>query len=93
MLRRLSKYELGIFMPHMHNEHTGAFQRLPDKTIQVESGLEVSFQPTEQIATQAERFVPVGWLWRAGGSKPAAVCEMVSSHPERFGKHKMGKGD
>ena len=25
MLRRLSEYELGIFMPHQHDERTGEF--------------------------------------------------------------------
>ena len=42
MLRRLSEYRLGIFMPHMHDEETGEFQPLPDDVMQVESGLEVS---------------------------------------------------
>ena len=44
MLRRLSEYKLGIFMPHMHDEQTGEFQTLPAEVLQVESGLEVSFQ-------------------------------------------------
>ena len=82
-------------MPHMHNEHTGEFQPLPDALMQVESGLEVSFQPTEEIASQTNRFLPVGWVWRAGTSTPLAVCEMVLE--ERAGdteppvKHKMPK--
>ena len=29
MLCRLSEYNLGIFMPHMHDERTGEFQPLP----------------------------------------------------------------
>ena len=95
MLRRLAEYKLGIFMPHMHDEHTGEFQVLPDEVMQVESGLEVSFQPAEEIANQTDRFLPVGWVWRAGASTPLAVCEMVSE--ERPGdtapsvKHKMPK--
>ena len=95
MLRRLSEYKLGIFMPHMHDEHTGEFQPLPDEVMQVESGLEVSFQPTEEIANQTDRFLPVGWFWRAGASTPSAVCEMVweerPGDTERYGKHKMLK--
>ncbi len=95
MLRRLSEYKLGIFMPHMHDEETGEFQPLPDEVVQVESGLEVSFQPKEEIAIQADRFLPVGWIWRAGASTPAAVCEMVwEENPgdtERYSKHKMLK--
>lgn len=95
MLRRLSEYKLGIFMPHMHDEHTGEFQPLPDEVMQVESGLEVSFQPTEEIASQTDRFLPVGWFWRAGASTPSAVCEMVReerpSDTACYGKHKMLK--
>ena len=97
MLRRLSEYKLGIFMPHLHDEKTGEFQPLPDEVVQVESGLEVSFQPTEEIANQADRFLPVGWFWRAGASTPSAVCEMIweerPGDTERVGKHKMGKGN
>ena len=93
MLRRLSEYRLGIFMPHMHDEQTGEFQTLPDEVVQVESGLEVSFQPTEEIANQTDRFLPVGWFWRAGASTPSAVCEMVgeesAGETERYVKHKM----
>ena len=96
MLRRLSAYRLGIFMPHMHDEQTGEFQTLPDDVTQVESGLEVSFQPAEEIAKQTDRFLPVGWFWRAGASTPLAVCEMVRDEEpggtRRFDKHKMTKG-
>ena len=95
MLRRLSEYKLGIFMPHRHNEQTGEFQPLPDEMVQVESGLEVSFQPMQEIENQADRYLPVGWLWRAGASTPVAVCEMVweekPGDTQRFGKHKMLK--
>ncbi len=93
MLRRLSEYKLGIFMPHMHDEQTGEFQPLPDEVTQVESGLEVFFQPTDEIANQRDRFVPVGWFWRAGAPTPSAVCEMVGEErpgeTERYVKHKM----
>lgn len=97
MLRRLSEYKLGIFMPHMHDEQTGQFRPLPDDVTQVESGLEVSFQPAEEIANRTNRFLPVGWFWRAGASTSAAVCEMISEtkpgDTERFEKHKMSKGN
>ena len=97
MLRKLSEYKLGIFMPHMHEERTGEFQQLPDEIMQVESGLEVSFQPMENIANQTDRFLPVAWGWRAGASKPLAVCEMVTEaepdDSEPKVKHKMPKGN
>ena len=95
MLCRLSEYKLGIFMPHMHDEQTGEFRPLPDNMMQVESGLEVSFHPMEEIATQTDHFLPVGWCWRAGASAPVAACEMASAEghgdTERYVKHKMLK--
>jgi len=97
MLRRLSEYHLGIFMPHLHDEQTGEFRPLPDEVMQVESGLAVSFQPTHEITNQTDRFLPVGWYWRAGASTPSAVCEMVREERPgdtvRYGKHKMPKGN
>ena len=96
MLRRLSGYQLGIFMPHMHDELTGEFQSLPDEVMQVESGLGVSFQPTRQIHGSTAPFLAVGWRWSADGPAPVAVCEMVSEEGpgdgERTDKHKMPKG-
>ena len=93
MLRRLSEYKLGIFMPHMHDEQTGEFHSLPDEVMQVESGLEVSFKPTGEIASQIDRFLPVGWFWRAGASTAVAACEMAwEEGPGDTGgnvKHKM----
>ena len=94
MLCRLSAYKLGIFMPHMHDEETGEFQPLPDHVTQVESGLEVSFQPTTEVVNQAGRFLPVGWLWRAGGATAVAACEMDAEKAppgtkDRYVKHKM----
>ena len=93
MLCKLAEYKLGIFMPHMHDEQTGEFQTLPDAVTQVESGLEVSFQPSEEIANQTDRFLPVGWYWRAGAAAPSAVCEMARDErpgdTEGYGKHKM----
>ena len=97
MLRRLSEYKLGVFMPHMHDEHTGEFQALPDEVMQVESGLKVSFKRMEELANQTDHFLPVGWVWRAGASTPSAVCEMVSEEgaddTDRPVKHKMPKGN
>ena len=93
MLRRLSEYQLGIFMPHMHDEKTGEFKVLPDDVMQVESGMEVTFKRTDEVAGQANRFLPVGWVWRAGAASPASACEMVwdegQGDTKREVKHKM----
>ena len=92
MLRKLSGYQLGIFMPHMHDPATGDFQSLADGLIQVESGLKVSFRSSEEVALEGSRFLPVGWAWRAGGPMPVAACEMDDDKPVGAGcavKHKM----
>lgn len=89
MLRKLSEYKLGIFMPHMHDEHTGEFQPLSAEVMQVESGLQVSFQPTEKIAHQTDHFLPVGWCWRAGAATVSTVCEMVQDETAGYPKHNM----
>ena len=93
MLQRLSEFDLGIFMPHQHDERTGDFQPLPDDVMQVESGCRVSFQQTDEIAHQADRFLPVAWRWRDGASTPASACEMVveegPDRTKRQVKHKM----
>ena len=97
MLQRLSEFDLGIFMPHRHDELTGDFQPLPDDTMQVESGCKVSFQNTQEIMNQADRFLPVAWRWRAGASTPASACEMVVEEEhddaQRPVKHKMPVDD
>jgi hypothetical protein len=89
ILRSLSAYKLGIFMPHMHDERTGQFQTLPDDVMQVESGLQVSFQPAAEVANQTGRFLPVAWIWRAGASTAVAACEMASG--EDFGDKELSK--
>ena len=94
MLRRLSAFELGIFMPHQHDQATGEFLPLQGDVMQVESGLAVSFQRLDEIANQTASFLPVGWLWRSGAATVAAACEMVDEggpegETERPVKHKM----
>lgn len=63
MLRRLSAYNLGICMPHMHDEDTGAFLALPDNVVYVENDQEVTFRTRDDVGPD-EHFVSVGWVWR-----------------------------
>jgi hypothetical protein len=74
MLKRLSAYNLGICMPHMHDDDTGGFQALPDDVVQVEDAMEVTFRPREPVGAN-EFFVPVGWVWR---EEARSVNEMVA---------------
>ena len=93
MLRRLSEFDLGIFMPHLHDEQTGDFQSLPDDVLQVESGCKVSFRNRDEIAYQTDRFLPVAWRWRDGALATASACEMVTEEGTcgtgKLIKHKM----
>ena len=74
MLRKLSKYNLGIYMPHMHDDDTGEFRPLPTGFTQVEDALKVSFEPADQVADTVDRsYVPIGWFW-VDGAHPMAVC-------------------
>lgn len=93
MLRRLSRYQLGICMPHMHDAATGDFQALAEGIVQVEAGLEVSFRPAQDIHAQPVRYLPVAWAWQAGAVKTVAACEMdkqgISSGARAYVKHQM----
>ena len=93
MLRRLSAFQLGVFMPHQHDKATGEFLPLPTDVMQVKSGLAVSFERLDEIANQTASFLPVGGLWRSGVPTVASVCEMVDTGgpedgAEKFVKHK-----
>ena len=79
MLKRLSEFQLGIFMPHTHDEKVCAFQMLGDDVVQVHSGLQVSSKAAKEIANQQGSCVPAGWFWRGDPSAPVAVCAMVSN--------------
>jgi len=83
MLKKLSAYNLGIYMPHMHDDASGAFQPLPAGMSQVEDGLQVSFREDDEIAPQPDvSFLPVGWFWRDGASAQmvcTARCVMMGT--------------
>ena len=81
MMRKLSAYHLGVYMPHMHDEKTGAFQLLPAGWTQVEDNLRVSFQSLDPPGVS---YVPVAWFWRDGptpGAKCTAICMTVHHAP------------
>jgi hypothetical protein len=75
MLQKLSAFNLGIFMPHRHEDETGAFEVLPQGIIQLEDGLRVSFVEEHTIA-DPESYVPVGWVWNENGAVSSAMCVM-----------------
>lgn len=75
MMQRLAAYNLGVFMPHQHDDATGGFTTLSPGTVQVESGLKVSFRPAADV-DDPDRFVSVGWIWHGDGVHAAASCVM-----------------
>ena len=60
MIRELSKYGLGVFVPHMHREGA-AFAPLPKGLVQLERDLKVSFVEADDPAILES--IPVGWEW------------------------------
>jgi hypothetical protein len=77
MMRKLSVYNLGVFMPHMHDT-SGRFQPSSEKFVQVEKGMRVSFAPIEEIEKEnEERYLPTGWVWIANVPTPVARCAQV----------------
>ncbi|UVO53567.1 hypothetical protein [Sphingomonas sp. SUN039] len=92
MLKKLADYNLGICMPHMHCEQTGAFQVLPDGILQVEAGLEVTFETRESLRERLDTMVPVAWAWRDGLSAMSmcySYCERETEDDGSPGMHKI----
>ena len=90
MLQKLSKYRLGIFMPHMHPPE-GGFIPLPDGVVQLEGDLKVEFVNEDDPALQSA--VPVGWVWDGKRLVAAANCYCGgASHGPDWGWHKKSEG-
>ena len=66
MLRRLADFNLGIYMPHLHEDETGRFLPLPDGLIQVEDDLTVTFQTEQPPCGSRRGRTPVGSRQRPG---------------------------
>ncbi len=70
LIRELSHYGLGVFMPHMHTDN--GFEPLPSHMVQLEGDLKVSF-----VLDSDERLKgasPVGWVWDSERSRVATAC-------------------
>lgn len=78
IIQKLSKYNLGVFMPHQHNLASGDFEVLPDDVIQVEDDLQVSFM--SKIEADQLNALPVGWVWRKDGVTGYATCVKSCSY-------------
>lgn len=61
MMKKLSKFGLGIFMLHMHDPVTDDYAPLPRGMVSVEKDLQVSFYPSSSKEVAESR--AVGWAW------------------------------
>lgn len=83
LLRKLSSYGLGVFMPHMHDPETGDYVALSLGMVSVEKDLQVSFH--DASAPEVAQSRPVGWVWNSG-TQTAMVCTVCYEVSGRHGK-------
>jgi hypothetical protein len=69
--RILAKYDLGICLPHIHDQSSGTILPLPAGIVACERDLRVSFESVECLS---ETMLPVAWRWTANGLEPCASC-------------------
>jgi hypothetical protein len=79
ILKTLSRYGLGVCVPHAHDERTGAFTRLPNGMVQSESDLKISFVERSSLDDQD---VPVAWVWDDGAQvvQSCQTCRVDGPH-------------
>ena len=77
MVKRLSDYGLGVFMPHLHPDE-GGFKPLPRDMVQLERDLTVSF--VNDNNPKLADAVPVGWVWDAEKVRVSASCYCCKGH-------------
>ena len=59
--RELSKYNLGVSVPHIHRDQVADV--LPEDTIQYENDLRVSFPDKDKFFAKRHNAFPVAWRW------------------------------
>lgn len=74
IIKKLAKYNLGVYMPHRHNEENGGFEVLPCDQVQIENDLKVTFSSREESNNMNS--LPVGWTWQKNGIMGSAACSM-----------------
>jgi len=72
MIKALAKYNLGVYLPHIHPE-TGGFNVLPMDMVAVETDNVVSFVKRSEVA-QISNAIPVAWSWDEEKSVVSARC-------------------
>jgi hypothetical protein len=69
--RVLAKYNLGICVPHMHDE-TGEIVPLPVGVVSCERNLRVSFE--ESALVEAQNMESVAWRWNGVSLETCGSC-------------------
>lgn len=64
IIKQLAKYNLGVYMPHLHKAGDG-FYVLPESMMAVEENMVTSFVTQEEAAADTHR-LPVAWRWIEG---------------------------
>ena len=79
MIKELSKYGLGVFMPHLHNEE--GFAPLPNDTVQLEADLKVSFVKRDDACLA--NATPADWIWDSEKAQVVMGCSCAGAehHP------------
>ena len=94
IIKKLSEFNLGVCMPHFHEEVSGNFQELPKDVVQIEADMQVSF--ANQSTLNEIKGIPVAWRWINDGVKVGAACLRIctpiehgglSGHNKQHGKY------
>ena len=86
MIKELSKYGLGVFMPHLHTKE--GFAPLPIETVQLEADLKVSF--VKRGEDSLKDAAPVGWVWDSNKAEVVMGCACTGAeHDPHWPKQKF----
>ncbi len=75
MVRRLAKYNLGVYMPHLHETGEG-FYPLPSEMIAVEENMITRFISRKEAANDPHR-LPVAWRWIDDEAKVSVAAKCL----------------
>jgi len=87
MSQRLAKYGLAVTVPHMHGQDGGFFP-LPEGTVALESGLQVTFKHADD--PEVREAIPVAWrgAWDEEKQLPTTCaigyCSRIIWHPSKI---------
>jgi hypothetical protein len=66
----LAKHNLGVCIPHMHDEETREISPLPSGIVACERDLKVSFEEV----TDTVQLTPVAWRWNGTDLEVCSSC-------------------